>query len=696
MSARRLIALLALAASISGGTVLAQSDANAEAQRIEIVGATAFPDDQLRGSLSEAVESIQREGVTPATADDAAFFLELFYRRNGYAHALVTYTILPGGRLQLKVDEGAPVKLGQIRIIGGLGLPEAKQKEYFLGPTRTRVPQGRTDLPYIESEIKAGREGLINYFMSEGFLDVRIAPAAITLHDGGRVADVTIRIVQGPRYRFGAITITGVPPITDEPERTSWIREHILFQKPRPDTWKQVQRDIDKLSKDPFTTDAADDMARKVEEYLKRKGYYTAEVTAQAEPRAARNTVVPVRITAKPGLQYRFGRITVTGTDRLKPAYLQNRFKVLQGQFYNPAKLDDVFKGEIKTGLFTSLRVNAQPQPDGTLNLDLAVQEAKQREIGFSLGYGTYDGPIVGFSAGDRNILGTGRPLTFRAVVSPRALSGELAFRDPHWLESDYALLLKLAAGTYYPDSYHKSDLGFTGQLSRKLTKEIEVAGSATGRTVKLTEIFVSPANAGPQRYSLGSFGLTSTFDFRDSPLIPMRGLALNTTVDFTKGSGDGDDFEFIRTTLRLSYYIPIKKTTLALGFRVGFLDSFGGTIPIDERFFNGGATTVRSFAERRLGPRDQGTGNPIGSNAFTIMNVEYGFPIVGDLRGAVFYDVGNLTRSLGFQNLRTGVGAGLRYNLPIGPLRVDYGLNPSPKPGESRGALHISFGIAF
>ncbi len=696
MNALRPIALLVLLASAPAGTALAQADASAVAQRIEIVGATAFPDDQLRGALGDAVESIEREGVTPATADDAAFFLELFYRRNGYARAFVNPAILPGGRLQLKVDEGLPVQVGQIRFVGGQGLPEGKQKEYFLGPTRTRVPQGKLELPYIVSDINAGREALNDYFASEGYLDAKIAPPAVVFRDGGHIADITIRISQGPRYLFGAINITGVPPIPEKPERTSWFREHLLFQKPRPDTWKQVRRDIDKLSRDPFTRDTADAMARKVEEFLKRNGYYSAEVIAEVEPSAARHAAVPVHISAKPGPQYRFGRITVSGTDRLKPAYVENRFKVLQGQIYSPAKLDEVFQNEIKTGLFTSLRVNAQPRPDGTLDMDLAVQEAKAREIGFSLGYGTYDGPIVGFEARDRNIFGTGRPVAFRAVVSARALSGELSYRDLHWLESDNTLLLKLSAGTFYPDSYNKSDLGFTAQLSRKLIKEIEVAGFGTVRTVKLTEIFVTPANAGPQQYSLGSVGLTGTFDFRDSPLIPMRGLALNVTADFTKGSGSGDDFEFGRTTMRLSYYIPIKKTTLAFGFRIGFLESFGGTIPIDERFFNGGATTVRSFADRRLGPRDQVTGNPIGGNAYTIMNVEYGFPIVGDLRGAVFYDAGNLTRSLGFQDLRTGVGAGLRYNLPIGPLRIDYGLNPSPKRAESRGALHISFGIAF
>ena len=69
-----------------------------------------------------------------------------------------------------------------------------------------------------------------------------------------------------------------------------------------------------------------------------------------------------------------------------------------------------------------------------------------------------------------------------------------------------------------------------------------------------------------------------------------------------------------------------------------------GSRFPIDERFFIGGATTVRSFGERQLGPYDQHTGQPIGGEAYTIVNVEYVFPsVLADLRGAVFFDAGNL-----------------------------------------------------
>lgn len=697
MNGLRAIAALLLAA-LFAPSAGAQSP-EAVIQRIEISGATAFSQERLRDSLSDAVESIEREGVTPATADDAAFFLELFYRRNGYPRALVTNTILPGGRLRLSVDEGQPVKLGQIIFLGGGGLPEDKLKEYFRAPTRSRVPAGAVQLPFIQADLNAGREALLDYYMSEGYLDVLIDPPAVIPRDGGRVSDVRIRIAAGLRYHFGRVQIEGVPAFDEKPAPTSWFRRTILFQKPRPDTWAEVQRQIEKLRKEPFTTGAADAMARKIEEFLKRKGYYTAEVVATADRGAARNTVVPVRIVAKPGRQYRIGEITVEGTDRLNPAYVRNRFRVLRGVLYDPAKLDDVFRDEMKTGLYQVLRINAQPQPDGTLKLGLTVQEAKAREVGFSIGYGTYDGPIVGFEARDRNLFGMGRPLTFRAVYSARTITGELAYEDRHWLETENKLTLKLAAGGFDFDSYHKREVGFTAQLSRKLNREIEVAGFVTTRGVNLTQVFVSPQNTGPIKYVVGSAGLTTTLDFRDSPIIPARGLALNATIDFAQGTGSGDSFEFVRATMRLSYYIPIKKTTLAFGFRAGIIEPANGnssTIPIDERFFNGGATTVRSFAERRLGPRDLVTGNPIGGLAYTITNVEFNFPIYGDLRGAVFYDLGNLTQNLSFSGLRTGAGGGVRYNLPIGPLRIDYGINPSPQPGESRGALHISFGIAF
>src|SRR5207248_9445645 len=121
--------------------------------------------------------------------------------------------------------------------------------------------------------------------------------------------------------------------------------------------------------------------------------------------------------------------------------------------------------------------------------------------------------------------------------------------------------------------------------------------------------------------------------------------------------------------------------------------------ISIDERFFNGGSTTVRSFAERDLGPHNRG--NSIGGEFFSVFNVEFTFPLYGELLGAAFFDAGNLLPSsndpfasvtAGFHEMRYAVGLGLRYKLPIGPIRLDYGYNPDRRPSEDVGAFHFSF----
>ena len=181
-----------------------------------------------------------------------------------------------------------------------------------------------------------------------------------------------------------------------------------------------------------------------------------------------------------------------------------------------------------------------------------------------------------------------------------------------------------------------------------------------------------------------------------------------------------GGQLDFARGTGRITYFLPVtKKTLFVVGFRLGIIQPFGATsnqiflntdrdpktpgvavgqlLPIDERFFLGGSTSVRSFPERTLGPFDPRSKQPIGGDAFTIFNAEYQFPLlasVADLKGAVFFDAGNLrTRAedIGFSDERYAIGLGIRYNLPI-----DYGVNPNPRRNENNGAFNFSFGFAF
>ncbi len=673
---------------------------------VVFAGVNAFTDADVRDALADPLQTIKAQGLSAATADDAAFFLELYYRKSGYAFVNVSYRADGNRQLTLTVREGPLVRLGDLDFTGNNRYPDPTNfREYLVGQTRGRYPRStkREDLPYVEADTQKGLELVQRFYLAEGYLDAKVSPPIVQFVQNRTRANLTIAISEGQRYLFGPVTFDGslVFPESD-------VRDIVADQIPL-----------------PYTKPRVESMQRRLEDTYKKRGYYTAIVTVNSDPiNSDANGRVAASFTINPGPLYRFDGTQVTGTDRLKPQYLRNRFRHLTGQVYSPQALDDVYQEMIRTGLFSQLRVTPVTQPDNTLRLDIDAKEAKARELGFSLGYGTFEGPIAGFKVRDRDFNGTGRPISFSVDYSTRTLSGQLLYLDPYLFETDNQLRLRLQAIQRSLDSYDKAEINGLAEITRPLTKHLKVSAFALVKNEKISNLMISPENAGLLQYESNSLGATVALDLRDNPINPGKGLITDAAVDIAT-SALGSDLDFVRGTYRVTYFQPIGKTkqTLIAGFRLGVIKPMGvnsgpfrikdpsddpklpliqagSKFPIDERFFNGGSTTVRSFGERQLGPFDQRTGQPIGGEAFTIFNLEYEFPLVlADLRGAVFFDAGNLrprAQDLGFADERYGIGAGLRYNLPIGPLRLDYGVNPNPRKNEDFGAFHFSFGFAF
>lgn len=676
----------------------------AGAVEVRFSGISAFTEGDVRDALGDPLATIQSDGLTPATADDAAFFLELYYRKSGYTFANISYTIVNANVLSLKVDEGPLVKLGGITFSGNRHYADpANFQEYIVGQTRERYPRStpREDLPFVEADVQKGVDFVQRFYQAEGYLDVVVSPAVVQFTDNRSRATMTIAVLEGQKYTFGDVSINGslvFPP--------GEVRGLIADQIPL-----------------PYTRQRVDGMQRKLEDTYKRRGYFAATVTAESDPlKADGGGRVSAAFTVNPGPLYRFDGTRIVGTDRLKPQFLRNRFRKLSGKVYSPEALDEAYQQVIRTGLFTQLRVTPQPQDDHTLRLDIDVKEARAREFGVSLGYGTYEGAILGFELRDRDFNGTGRPISLSVDYSTRTLSGQLLYLDPYLFETDNQLRIRAQALQRTLDQYDKNEQNLLLEVTRPLTKQFKVGVFALIKYDKIDMLDVLPENAGVTSYSSTSLGATASLDLRDSPVSPTKGLVTDAAVDVAT-SAFGSSLDFLRGTYRITYFQPIgKKGTLIAGFRLGVIAPMGDSggsfrldnpddpklprgetgsrFPIDERFFNGGSTTVRSFGERQMGPFDQRTGQPIGGEAYTIFNLEYLFPLVlADLRGAVFFDAGNLqakAADLGFGDERYGIGAGLRYNLPIGPLRLDYGVNPNPRANEDFGAFHFSFGFAF
>src|SRR5947207_14579434 len=125
---------------------------------IEFRGQAAFDEKTLRSKPKDEITTIDEYGLTPARGDDAAFFLELFYRKHGYAKVEVRYTIVSGDRLRLDIKEGPLVTLGLVNFVGNQSQPTELLFDCAVGPTRERYSKLQRNLPFVASDIEDGTE----------------------------------------------------------------------------------------------------------------------------------------------------------------------------------------------------------------------------------------------------------------------------------------------------------------------------------------------------------------------------------------------------------------------------------------------------------------------------------------------------------------------------------------------------------
>ena len=659
--------------ALLGAELLQTALAPAAKQRVEFIGAKSFTEVELTAAVAGQIREIDDHGLTPARGDDTAFYLGAFYRKNGFAIAQVDYEIR-GAKVALKINEGPRSLLRAITFTGNKSLSDATLWEYFLGATPERLAKEPEMFPFNAGEVASGADRVRGLYLSEGFLDVVVDAPKIDLTENGTRASVALRIEERQRYVFGDVQFRG---------DSTFTREQLI---------KAMREPVD----GPFSATKLTNAQRNIQSLLKAHGYYQAEVAISADPAKATRGRVAVRFDVTPGHLFFFDGVTAKGTDRLRPDFLPKRFAHLKGEKYDPEKLDETFREMLRTGLFKNLRPSLTPVGADHLRIDLTVEETKAREVGATIGAGSYEGVSIGLRLADRNLFGRGRPLSLGVDYSQRGLRGEFLYVDPWFLDTRFSLRSRLYSAVRDEDGYSKNEIGWRFDFARKLLPHLEIGTFVEQQKVTLTSIGIDPAQLGPTDYFLTSVGLTASIDYRDDPINPSRGFIFTNATDFSTIDGEP---AFTRYTVRFSSYLSIQKLLFAFGARSGLIAPIAdrADIPIDVRYFSGGGTTVRSFSERDLGPQSKGS-DPLGGEFFTIFNAEMTFPIVRSLQGAVFVDAGNLTSSddIGPSDMRYAVGLGLRYKLPIGPLRLDYGLNPSPRAGEARGAFHFSFGFAF
>lgn len=682
MKARLLILLILALAAVKGQarneprpvkkTAVPVAAEEASAEPIVLEGNKRFKKAELLHAIEQQEESIRSEGPDAATGDDAAFFLEVFYQRRGYANAVVNYEVR-GKQLVLTIDEGLPVELGQITFTGNTGISSKKLTPYLLARTSERLGLFQKK-PFVEDDLDAGADQVRLYYLSQGYAQVVVEDLEFTPADNGTKMDVRVTIREGPRFFYKVEKLEGDLVYSEE----------------------ELREALDDLREGPFTEEQKAAIERSLERFYRDHGYYEPKaVVSGGLEEADAGHVVPIRVSLEPGQAYVFGEVKVSGVKYLHPGFVERRFAGMQGENYSPGRIKDQYEKMIRTGLFDDIKIYPKPQRDGLLDLDVKVQEARPREFGFGLGYDTYDGALGSVDYTNRSVFDTGRLFKASLEASFRGYRGNVSITDPWLCDSDYSLTAKIFAEYKDYDVYTKQEVGSRVELGRTFG-DLQVAAFLQAKHVRLEDYDISAASLGPPEYDVASTGLVATYDRRDNKVLPHSGYIVSASAEVAP---ELLSVSYARAVLKGGYYIPWGRSTFMLLGQGGVVYPWGDEdLPIDERFFNGGANTVRSFNEREMGPQDP-NGEHIGGEAFTAFTAEWDFPLVGDLYGAVFADAGNLlplAEDFGLSDMRYALGMGLRYYLPIGPVRLDAALNPDPQEGETSGAVHFGFGFSF
>ncbi|MEM6372612.1 MAG: BamA/TamA family outer membrane protein [Pseudomonadota bacterium] len=535
----------------------------------------------------------------------------------------------------------------------------------------------------ILSAAQADYTRLIGVLYEQGYfaptisirVDGREAAAIAPISAPSAISNVAIVVDPGPVFTFGAVSITPQAP-TSEPVAALAPGETARVSTLRAGTTAQI-------------------------EGWRQAGHAKAAVADQQITARHSARTLSAAVTLDPGPRLRFGRLIIKGESAVREKRIREIMGWPEGKVFDPDDIDKVQNRLRRTGTFSAANLTEADVAnlDGTLDVTATISDQLPRRYSFGAEYSTLDGFSVSALWLHRNIFGgaerlqidgeiagvggdTGgidyrltalltRPATIRTDLEAYVLAEVEQRDDPNLFSRTVRLE---AGGTYFASEDREYSYGIG--LRRSLTRD----------------------DLGERDYTIFTIPLTATFDRRDDPLNATAGYyaQVGLTPFFNI---DGTDNGLV-TTLDLRTYRKVgERVTLA--FR-GLFGSVAGPditlAPADFLFFSGGSGSVRGQEYQSLGVEIR-PGITIGGRSFLGLSGEVRVKTTDSLSVVGFYDAGYVGQEAFFDGSgewHTGYGAGVRYDTPIGPIRVDVAF-PGSGPGDTSGVeLYIGIGQAF
>lgn len=572
------------------------------------------------------------------------------------------------------------VKLGSQYRIQKFSLSDKS----FIGPDTIRkeiskIPQTKgKGLWILFFDFKRARTRIKDLYMDQGFLNSEVGFPQITVDRKQRTIGIVLPLKEGPQSRIATIEIKGNHTFAaEELKKGLSLKEKSIYR--------------------PFLLSEDTNYLLNL---FRSKGYQDVNVDLEIVPKPE-SPDFDLVYTIDEGEVHTIGEIEISGNRRTSAQFIRKELLLKED---DPVDMKTLILSQKKLydlSIFKTVNIRRQAL-EARRNQEKILVEV-QEDPRFAVSYGLrYNSEVKfeGFGQLDFiNVFGRGRKGLVYYRENERQKDFRFSLMEPYLFGQRFNTLHSFYYSTETKATFKTEEMGYT--IRQEIQLPFDFSLSYLYRFNRIHTYELEPV--GPFVFDFTLFlSELQTYIVRDTRINKLNAqqgsffsLSFTYSPEFL-----GTDLTYISIFCQYSLYKALgSKLVWASNYRVGLANAFDQVLIPSKRFYAGGGNSIRGFKRDMVGPFDPFLQQPEGGEVLFVMNQELRFPIYKWLEGVSFYDAGNVYLNFGDFNpfdVRQSFGFGLRLDTPAVLIRMDYGINLSPRPGEPRGVFFFSIGQAF
>lgn len=528
---------------------------------------------------------------------------------------------------------------------------------------------------YKEDVLNDDINRIKNFYNENGFIDAKVNKE-IEYEKKGLI--VKIFIEEGKKYFVGDVNLEG----------------NLIFSK------DEIKKNILIKKGDVFNTKKNEESIRNIYHLYFNNGYIKCNVDFLPE---IKDQTINITYFINPGEIYYAEEIKIKGNRITKDKVIRREIQLEPGDKINQEKIKKSFNNLRDTNYFENIQIYPEIVEEGRANIIVDVKEREKTGL-FLIGggYSSIDKFIGMVSVQQINFditnppkfVGGGQDFSLSFEFGTISKNYRFSFTEPYLFDKPIYFGPDIYRMRREWNEWTETSTGFDLRIGKRW-EDFTLGFKILSENVKLEDIDIPSIKYQEGEKRKNSLITYLTYSKLDSERFPSKGDKARISLEY---AGIGGDIDFVKSILENNFYYPFKNFIFHSKTYIGYINKDLEDVPIYERFFGGGIGTVRGYKERSLGPKEDGY--CVGGNYIFAQNFEMLYPLYKDiLYGIGFFDIGNVYKEWeGLSDLKKGIGAGIRVNIPFlnAPVEIYYGYGIDAEKGESKNRIHVGMSFGF